>query len=70
MKQIFLLSCLLLFGIPDFASGGQHDSEPVVILYNDSTGTIDLNDIKTQLLPNRIYYLSHDACCSAEKTWY
>ena len=56
MKQIILLSCLLLFGIPDFASGGQPDSEPVVILYNDSTGTIDLNDRETQPRPNRIIY--------------
>jgi polar amino acid transport system substrate-binding protein len=56
MKQIILLSCLLLFGIPDYASGWQPDSEPVVILYNDSTGTIDLNDIETQPRPNRIIY--------------
>jgi polar amino acid transport system substrate-binding protein len=46
----------VLFGIPDFASGGQPDSGPVVILYNDSTGTIDLNDIGTQARPNRIIY--------------
>jgi hypothetical protein len=36
--------------------GNQPDSEPVVILYNNSTGTIDLKDIKTPFLPNRIIY--------------
>ena len=56
MKPIALLSGLLLFGIPDCVYGAQPDSEPVVILYNDSTGTIDLNDIETQPRANRILY--------------
>lgn len=56
MKQIMLLLCFLLSGIPVFAYGEQPDSEAVVILYNDSTGTIDLNDVETQPRPNRIIY--------------
>lgn len=56
MKQIILLSCLLLFGIPDFSSGGQPDSDPVVILYHDTGGTVDLDDIETQNKSVRIVY--------------
>jgi len=47
---------LWLFGIPASIYGGQPDSEPVVILYNDSTGTIGLSDLKAQPLPNNIFY--------------
>ena len=56
MKQIILLSCLLLFGIPDFASGGQPDSAPVVILYHNTGGTTDPNDIETQYKQVRIVF--------------
>jgi len=56
MKQIVFLSCILLLIIPCFAYGAQPAPEPVVILFNDSTGTIDLNDIETQPQPNRILY--------------
>ncbi len=56
MKQIILLSCLLLFGIPDFASGGQPDSEPVVILYHDGTGTMRPNDPSTLAKEKRILF--------------
>ena len=56
MKQLILLSCVLLSVIPDFAYGGQSDSEPAVILYHDGTGTINLNDVSTQPQANRIIY--------------
>jgi len=56
MKQIILFSCLLLFGIPDFASGGQPDSEPVVILYHNTGGTTDPDDIETQHKQVRIVF--------------
>lgn len=56
MKKIVLLVCLVLLVIPDFVLGKQPASEPVVILYHDSTGTIDLNDIATQPEPKRIIF--------------
>lgn len=56
MKKLILILYILLFGIAGVVNGGQPDSDPVVILYNDSTGTIDLNDIETQARPNRIVY--------------
>jgi len=56
MKHIVVLSCLLLFGIPFSAYGGQPDSEPVVILCHDGTGTINLDEIDTQ--PNQNANLS------------
>ena len=56
MKHLFVFFCLLLLVIPGVAFGGQADSEPVVILYTDSTGTINLDDIETIPKYNRISY--------------
>lgn len=56
IQKIVLLSCLVFLGIPDSACGRQPSPDPVVILYHDATGSIDLNDISTQPQPKRIIF--------------
>ena len=54
MKQLILVSYLLLLVIPGLAYGVHPDSEPAVILYHDGFRNINLSDISTQPKPNRI----------------
>ena len=56
MKKLILLFYILLFGIPGVVSGEQPESEPVVILYHDTGGTTNPNDIDTQNKPVRIVF--------------
>jgi polar amino acid transport system substrate-binding protein len=56
IRTIFL-SCLLLLAISGLASGSApFNSEPVVILYHDDTGTTQVDDVSSQPRENRIVF--------------